>query len=447
MGDLFSTISGQFSRDFILGAFLPVVVFLLLFAIFVSPLLPPDLLVVPALDFLTPEWQWIPFTFAALILTGLVFNFKGPIIRFYEGYPWQRSLLGKWLAGRHRRKYLELKARLEGYHALIQADPDREITKKWNDLNKELNKDYPERAGLVLPTRLGNVIRSFERYPAWQYDIESIEVWPRLRGVIEKDYASAIDEALGSLSFLLNLSLLSGSLGMLILGAGVWNPPDRFLLRVLLPAAIAGGLSYFLYLVAIPQANRWGVLFKGAFDLYRWDLLKKMGYRQMPKERKEERRLWRAISFQTMLGDRQIGMGRREPRLPYEAPLARGDQALPKDDPAAFYTHSIDYLQVSRGLRPASGDGTLTVVLAVRNADPEIGALEDIEVLDLVPPGFEYVWGSACADGRQVVVSGVNPYLFKVEGSLEPDEELVMNYRVMPRHVVPPADGRGADEE
>lgn len=39
------------------------------------------------------------------------------------------------------------------------------IKREWEHAGQSLNTEYPKDEGLVLPTRLGNTIRSFEDYP------------------------------------------------------------------------------------------------------------------------------------------------------------------------------------------------------------------------------------------------------------------------------------------
>jgi hypothetical protein len=41
---------------------------------------------------------------------------------------------------------------------------------------------------------------------------------------------------------------------------------------------------------------------KSAFDLYRWDLLKQLGYERMPKTLAEEEKMWDTISTQMISG-------------------------------------------------------------------------------------------------------------------------------------------------
>jgi hypothetical protein len=92
--NILSSISGQFSKSLILGTFFPVMVFVILAQIFVVPLLPSDWLVLRQLETLDTQWRVVVILLLAIVLSGLLYNLNIPIIRFYEGYPWQDSWIG-----------------------------------------------------------------------------------------------------------------------------------------------------------------------------------------------------------------------------------------------------------------------------------------------------------------------------------------------------------------
>src|SRR5258708_37349608 len=73
----------------------------------------------------------------------------------------------------------------------------------------------------VLPTRFGNVIRCFERYSTLAYGMDAIVLWPRLVAKIGSEFAATIDEAKTSLDFMLNCSLLSSFIGLVLLSIEV----------------------------------------------------------------------------------------------------------------------------------------------------------------------------------------------------------------------------------
>ena len=410
MSGLLSAISGQFTKALILGTLFPAAVFVL-FALFaVVPLLPPDLsLAAPAV--FGSEWNVLAVTFVTLLIAGVLFNLETPLVRMYEGYPWEHTLLGRWRAGRHRRAMEELQARSAVLFELV-SDKGTHRRTDLNDLrstaNRRLRAEFPENPEWVLPTRLGNVLRASERYPSREYGINAIQLWPRLVAVIPEGYAVVLADARTTLIFLVNLSFLTAVLAAAVLAAGLaWLPPAP-LLRVVLPFAGFAGLSAWLYAGSVGAAAAWGQYVRGAFDLYRWELLKALGFEQKPRTRDEERALWSNIWTQMVFGDDQTRRG-FHPRVRY------ADPAAPATSVAAAKPKGIE-LQVTRGIRRVlEGSKDVQVVVVVENADPGKRTAEGVTVTDTLPAGMGYRWDSAAVDGvKPVAVSGTGPYRFRL---------------------------------
>lgn len=325
MSTLLSAISGQFTKALIMGALFPSLLFMCLLLIAATSLIPSA----PALLDLIGSptaWEVIAFTFATLVVAGVIYNLNIPIIRLYEGYPWRFSFLGSV-----RTKYYQKK--LEQYSKTcrclrnLRNEFNRrgvnygqlpELIRYLDRFDHERVNAFPDSA-LVLPTRLGNVIRSFENYPRKQYGIDGVRVWTRITSMAAKEDLVAVDDGKIGLDFFLNCSLLSGLMALLLLILGlVFRVPFRetWTVFVWLTAMLAGLLGWLLaYEASIGQASTWGDQVKSIFDLYRWRLLQQMGYKQSPTTRAQERALWIAISRQIIYGDPPIG----DPH-PYDAP-------------------------------------------------------------------------------------------------------------------------------
>ncbi|HSS77986.1 MAG TPA: hypothetical protein VLV54_14745 [Thermoanaerobaculia bacterium] len=325
MTSLLSALSGGFSKSLLLSTLLPVVVFVLLALVLVLPHVPGTVAFVHWAQGLDSEWKLAAVTLAVVLLTAVLHNLNGSIIRFYEGYPWCDSWLGRWRRRVHRRAMEGTRSQWQGLWTLLVtseagAHPDEsKVTDHWNDLARTLNNEYPDELDAVLPTHLGNVIRSFESYPWRQYKMRAVTLWPRLAALLGDSYSGLIDDAKSSLDFMLNSSLLCGVLAGLIAAVHLVYPAGLATARVLVPFAVElaalGGLCYFFYLAAIPRAGAWGVMVKGAFDLFRGKLLESLGYRFLPDSLEEERDLWEKISERLILSDLTI-----DPLPPYERP-------------------------------------------------------------------------------------------------------------------------------
>jgi hypothetical protein len=293
-----------------------------------------------------------------------------------------------------------------------------------------VNREYPAR-GSVLPTKLGNVIRSFENYPQRQYKMAGITLYPRLVAIVDKDYLAQIDNAKSSFDFTINCSVLSAVLALSILVAGLVYPipfsatePGIFWL---IKIAFFFFLSWGFYLSSIGRASEWGDLVKGAFDLYRWKLLAQLGFRRRPETMEAERDLWEAISAQMIFGDR--------PKMrPLEyvspTPFARGAPRSAK-------------LEITRGLSKTETKDILDVTVQIKNTDSHERIVKNVRLTDTIPEGASYVWTSGkiahkpfSNDGDQVspwrsaVVTGANPYQFSI-GNLDYGDEVLVSYQIL----------------
>lgn len=310
MTSILSLISGSFGRALVLGTLFPVTVASLLALLFVVPFMPAEIAVLAPLAALDPTWKTVLVTLLIILLTGLLYNLNPSLIRLYEGYPWQHSRLGKRAIAKQlrRRTWAEsrrplLKTLIANIRETDPADPAIGKLEVWRTrLGQRVVNEFPG-PELVLPTRLGNVIRSFEEYPRAVYGISTVSVWPRLAGVLNKESLALLDDSKSSFDFMINASFLSGALSGSIFVAGLLAPARIHWPEWLFQVALAGVASRLFYLGSVSAAAAWGGQVKSAFDLYRWDLLKKLGYTAAPEDAEAERELWTEISKRMVYGN------------------------------------------------------------------------------------------------------------------------------------------------
>jgi hypothetical protein len=483
MSGILSSISGYFSKSLILGTVLPVVIFIMSSMLFVVPLLPSDMRFLAPLEGIDKQWKVLAASFVAIVVSGLVYNLNIPILRWYEGYPWRHSGIGKWLTQRHKKRFDAMQNRVTAIRAtrrlMEQTDKNFSPQEKWikdffEDLKtlraplseqgivenrweqiwktaplkerlsgtqgqwksllsgltrqhgeflREINSSYPERRSLILPTRLGNVIRSFEYYPSREYGIDSIALWPRMVAIIPKEYAVIMDDAKTTFDFMLNCSFLSFVLALFMLLAGMFyrvpfasSSQTRYWL---IEIAIFTFLSYFFYRLSINRVGAWGSLVRSAFDLFRWELLEKLGYEKKPESRLDERKLWGEISRQIIYGDRydkSMLSYSKDPAGSY--PTARGAPGKAK-------------LEITTGMTTSPGTDIVTFYLRVRNVDPHF-AEANVVITEKLSDDYDYEWDSARVAGAAASVTGKNPYQFKL-GHLLPAEETILQFNAIPR--------------
>jgi len=296
------------------------------------------------------------------------------------------------------------------------------IVGRWIAIGSAVNRQFPNAPAFALPTRLGNTIRSFEIYPDVQYGMDAITLWPRLLGVLDKEYAAAVDESKASFDFTLNCAALSAATSAIILLAGLLWPiplaiPGRSAVW-LTEVVVFAALSHWFYLLSINRAAAWGEMVKGAFDLYRGALLRQLGYQQTPVTRAEEIRLWDLVSRQILYGS---------------SPRAQTPAYVP-DTVSAGGEPPYLPLEVGRGVtRTATGE-EIIVTLRVTNIDSKGRTATNVQVTDQLPEGFDYGWDTAEIDGRKakVPMSGANPHVFTV-GDVAPLHPVELTYRAVAR--------------
>lgn len=147
-------------------------------------------------------------------------------------------------------------------------------------------------AHTVLPTRLGTVWAAGEEYPRDVYGTEAGTTWPRLLLLLPPDVHAAVHRPSDTCSSLL---LGSALLTVLALVGGVVTAVAG-LGPVLYVAVLLGGLALarLAYRGAVAAAEDFQLNVRAAYDLYRNDLLTRLGL-PLPATRAEEVRTWTGL--------------------------------------------------------------------------------------------------------------------------------------------------------
>lgn len=341
-----------------------------------------------------------------LVLTVMLYQLNTALIRLYEGYPWEGSWIGeKWkkrrqrhfdLAGNMKERVANL-AREVGLEKLeIDSGSLADVTDMAGDI---LDNEYPNKRELVLPTRLGNVIRAFETYTERRYGASQLALWSRLQAVIDPAYMEAINSAKTEFDFMLNSSFLSAVLAFLLLCAGlIWRHPRSYGLFQAweFEVVLFTGVSHFLYLGAINRAAEWGLGVKSSFDLYRLALLKKLGYESVPADLMEERKMWDVISYHFAFPTDEI-----YPELPYKA--RRTSLSAEPVQTVVTFRRTVTVLD----------DDVVQVRVVISNTDPSGEDASAVTLQEETPPESTYVKDSAMVDGAPAVLLSSDP--LKVE--------------------------------
>jgi hypothetical protein len=141
---------------------------------------------------------------------------------------------------------------------------------------RRLERMFPPAKGYLLPTRLGNVLRSFEYHSDVRWGLSGLAAWPRVAALLTDRERDLHADAETDFMFFVNCSACSALL-VPTLAIGRWGaaPP----LWGPGPSVAAALASYGLYRAAVIAAVSWGTEVRASLDLHRLELYQRLGVR------------------------------------------------------------------------------------------------------------------------------------------------------------------------
>jgi hypothetical protein len=228
------------------------------------------------------KWLQIGAFVAAVGLTaGALASLRTSVLRWFEGY-WT-SAPGRLVASLGRAHHARR------HRALSALVADGAV-----DAYETVSQDYPPvtQPDQVMPTRLGNVLRSAELYPHDRYAIDAVLVWPRLYHVLPERFVETFSAARSDVDVMLALSALSTVFGVgsaaYVLAVG---GSSTLYLGSLWGSALVAHLTYRS---ALRNASTYGLQVRAAFDLYRGELRSHLGD-DPPADDVAERAYWERL--------------------------------------------------------------------------------------------------------------------------------------------------------
>jgi len=332
---------------------------------------------------------------AVWVLAIFLMTFNEVQYRLLEGYLPPVSwlfLLRRW----HRWRFRRLKRKYDKLMTKWQVAVDNGQDLSWREqrraayLLRRRKTHYPSTESEILPTRFGNIIRSFEVYPRELYCADSIAVWPRLASVIPKEFGGFLDDARAQVSFFVNITDLALLIALTSFAGAAYDsnwlqltkPNIRTLdgllsflgpagLRHAAWAAIALMIAGLAYSQATARALTWGELVKSAFDCYLPALIKQLGF-VLPPSHSEHREFWkefnRRILFQLPMTANRWPLASEvvskqeppkplpdtEPKEPAEEQQGQENRTMVIDVPVAVETRSAPSRDPPPSCAPAS---------------------------------------------------------------------------------------------
>ncbi len=206
------------------------------------------------------------------------------LLRWAEGY-W--SLIGPlgWLYDRrhaHHRKVRQ--AAREAFNELKNLQDKGELNavqeRKLQNIEDQLHY-YPATPKKVMPTWLGNIMRSAEEYARVRYGLDPIVTWFRLYPFLSEELRDSLDSSRTTLDFSLRLITLVAFVILIAV------PLEGFLIswtRGLLMLTVGATALWLFYLWSIQAAKVYSDLMRTAFDLHRFDLYEALRLGNRPSE-------------------------------------------------------------------------------------------------------------------------------------------------------------------
>lgn len=408
MTSFLSTISGQFAKNILIGTLFPVMLFVIAINAAVLPLADVTPHAVFALIFPWEQDSTVAaLTVFVLVATVLLFSLNNPLIRLYEGYPWQDSWIGKWGVSRQRKQARSLRQVRDHANLLVRQAGETKVSKdlpagfsQLLDRATRASDSFPVRESSILPTRLGNVIRAFEGYAKSRYGIDAIVLWPRLVQELPKEFTESLDGAKSSFDFMLNCSILSTVCAVAATIAGLvrnhpfdWSHAFPWLSWTVFFLALA----YLFYQAAINRAASWGTQVKVAFDLYRFDLLSGLGYKLEVSGPKEERALWNEISRQLLY-----------PNMPNLVSIPY------KTGPTSFSVTPLSTVVTAARSMSWQSAQVFEVTIVLKNEDAYRYEAKSVVLTEKIAKGLRVVENSVLVDSGTAIVRSLDPLVIEV---------------------------------
>jgi len=290
---MFGELPKLFDRNFAVGFFLPVAIFITLSGVILSPYV----FQVEISSFLEINLLVGTTVLGLLSWVGgiVLLAVNRDLYRFMEGYGTYNpmKLFGWFERNRYRATVEELEKLDDEYLDCIEAKKEfpAQSRKKRNKLMRRLAEEFPDQEELLLPTPFGNVLRSFETFPRVTYGLDSIPAWGRLLAVMPKDYIELIDGAKSQVDFWANLGLTFILLQIEYVGL-VFATGNQLNWWVMLLWVTLGTIAP---LRATSSAREWGDYVKSAFDVFGPKLRESLGI-ELPINRDEEFAQWQKFS-------------------------------------------------------------------------------------------------------------------------------------------------------
>ncbi len=228
--------------------------------------------------------------FLSLALGVVIHPSQFAIVQFFEGY-WGNARIAQYLRSHRILRYQRLceflgdeQTRLSsklagpGVGALADRTP---LLSRIAEAERARNS-YPLALEKVMPTRLGNVLRTAESQAGSQYGLDALQAVPHLLLIAPPGHIDYVNDQRSQLDLAVRMTFMSG----LACGTAVlflW-PRHAWVLVAIVPYILA----YLSYRGSVIAAGHYGSALDTLINLNRFELYKQM-HLKLPEQTEEER--------------------------------------------------------------------------------------------------------------------------------------------------------------
>jgi hypothetical protein len=331
---MLSTLPKLADRTFVLGFFLPTLLFTIAALVLFSHV--------------GNAGEWLKSLTAKDLTTGaylLLAVWVGGLLLLMLNHYWYQLLEGYklpkplrcWLRQKKQERLRKLLDEIKKLYDRYQSERERfppKLLDRYMDLRDERATWLPPNESLVLATDFGNAIRAFESYPNEIYGVDGVTLWTHLSMVMPKEVTEGIDQSRTNVDFLINcmfFSLVFAALAVVrCLYTGPWTHIREFgyfLGKIqyswLFWTGVALIAAWIFYRWAVNRVPEWGAAVDAAFDCYLPKVAEQLGY-ELPLTADEQQTFWTTLSQQIIY--------RRDPdnQLPFDVQRWKKAAAIKK---------------------------------------------------------------------------------------------------------------------
>jgi hypothetical protein len=204
-----------------------------------------------------------------------------PTLRVFEGYwPWVFKNLS-YFCSKYVAKIIQTKQNKRNelashFEKLTRGEYDQYV-----GLDTDL-ATLPKKSFRVMPTLLGNILRSAEEYPYIRYGLEIHVTWPRIWLLLPDAAQKELSQARQSLNDNARLMIWAIALSFwAAVSIGIWGFSFQIssLLQAIWPILLSVIACFYAYHRMVDAAGVYGELIRAAYDNYRFILYQSLHWK------------------------------------------------------------------------------------------------------------------------------------------------------------------------